>query len=148
MSKKSTNFYAILAFALFLMVVLVVKGIEWANQRIAIQETQVQATDIARGFGAGDQEVINTWAHGDYVDPWENQFVLVSNSHESGVAMASRGPDGEWGTEDDIESDVVAATRPKRNSFKPKEKGKLEVVKEKASGAWGKVKGFFTSDKK
>ena len=147
MSKKSTNIAAIVAFVIFLLVILAVKGVGWMNLRAQMSETQEQATEVAEGFASGNQELVTAWSNGECVDPWDNQFVLVSNSHDAGVAMASRGPDGEWGTEDDIESDIVAATRPNRIFVKKTEKkGKLDVVKEKASGAWGKVKGFFARD--
>lgn len=53
--------------------------------------------------GDDDNPPILEGGDGALVDPWDNDYKL--ESHGKRIAIVSAGPDGEFGTEDDIRSD-------------------------------------------
>jgi hypothetical protein len=135
--------------ALFLIFMLFVATYKTVEHKRRVFNAEATATEIAHGVAEGDSEVTLAWASGKYIDPWGNAFVLITNDHDSGVMIASRGPDREWGTKDDIQSHICDVTYPDRIFIKLSEpKKKLtERVKEKSSGVIDKVKELFSRDK-
>lgn len=137
MSRKWMNIGSISLFLIFMIFVATYKTVE--HKRMVFN-AEATATEIAHGIADGNSEVILTWALGEHIDPWGNAFVLITNDHDSGVMVASRGPDKEWGTDDDIHSHICDVTYPDRIFIKTLEP-------KKSSGVIDKVKGFFSRDK-
>ena len=58
----------------------------------------------------GDEEPLLDGGEGALMDPWDNEYKL--EVHGKRFVVISAGPDGQFGSEDDIRSDKIATNKP------------------------------------
>lgn len=130
--RRRSNAIGVATLALFVIAIICYvtgKGIQTAAHKKKARES---VNALAYDFTQGKSESVMKWARGEVVDPWGHQVVLVESSSD-GVQIASKGPDGELGTEDDVQSDVYCPP-------------KKIVPPEKKKGMVSRLKSFFTGD--
>lgn len=104
--RRFSNTIGFVVFAIFVMAILIVGAVRAIKSRGDLEAARKTANEVASAFAEDDVAVIDKWSRGEYVDPWQNQPVLVSNG-KAGVQVASKGPDGKLGTDDDVLSDLL-----------------------------------------
>lgn len=121
MSKKSvTNLIGLGVVGLIGVTILVQQAIEWKREKQAViaahNETTQKANDLAKSLAYdSSNETVLRWARGDdlLVDSWGKEYKIDHNCFDKGACVRSAGPDGEFGTEDDIVSKVYFHDSPR-----------------------------------
>lgn len=133
--RRMSNIIGIAVFATFVTAILIAGAVRMVQNRGHVQEARNLTNEVAAAFADNDVQVIDKWSRGQYVDPWQNQLVLLS-SGPAGVQMVSKGPDGNLDTGDDIISDLFV---PKLEKIQDRPK---EVPPAK-KGIFDRMKSFF-----
>jgi hypothetical protein len=100
-----------------------------------ICKTQELVKTVAEGLIVSDPKVMDAWSKGEYKDSWGHVLIICAHDPEKVFQVASRGPDGELGTADDIVSEMK--TRAKRPVAAPvaKPEPKPASLKDKVEDA-------------
>jgi len=135
--RRTSNLIGLVVLAAFVVAIIVAQSIGAIKEKAKIKDTKVTLNEVADGFAHSDQDVMMKWAKGDYQDAWGNQVVIGENSDD--VWFASKGTDGELGTEDDVVSEVFAYV-PEKVDLTP------IVVEPEKKSLMEKAKGLFRKD--
>lgn len=151
--RKMSSLIGVAVLGVFVIIIVVVQSTKALKDRAKVKETEVVLNEIGEGFAHLNQEIITTWAKGEYQDAWGNHLILVGDSGT--VMFISKGPDGELGTKDDMRGEIFIYETPEVDLTPivkvPKKKSLVQKTKEtavKATGLWGKAKGLFSKDDK
>lgn len=137
--KKLTNIIGLVVLAAFVVAVVITGAVRHARKLAESQQALKVANEVASGFATKDAKVVIRWANGQYADPWKGQIVLLANE-KTGVQLASKGPDGELGTPDDIKSQIFVpkVETPKPKKLAPPEPHKIGLL-ERIRRHWTKA---------
>ena len=143
--RKATNIIGLVCLGGFVLVIVFVSGTKKLEENKKVRATKSALDHVAEDF-VKNREVVMQWAKGEYSDIWGNNFILTTNKG-GGVQMLSKGPDGDLGTKDDIESRIfyprkipsVVKPKPQKNTDKTVMQ-KFEETKAKATEMLDKAK--------
>lgn len=152
-SRAWTNWLGVAVLVVF--AVVVVQQIKEQNDKRdkEISQTRVILNKLADGFAVGNEARMNSFVPGEVLDFWGNPIELRNADTVDWVFM-SAGPDGEWGTKDDLRNAPVNESNKNfgqnnRDSWTKRMKDKLEKVKqakEAVKDAVDKVKDITRKD--
>lgn len=110
-NRKVTNIIGLVALAIFVMFIVATKVAKSVAERKNKEETEESLLHVCNGFKANDKAIIHSWACGAYQDAWDNDLILIDSASSTGLTVfASKGPDGELNTDDDIRHAVLRPT--------------------------------------
>jgi len=107
-NKKITNIIGVIVLGTIIVGVTIQRSVQYFQDQNDREVTKRMADDLAHSLiNDSSNAVVMEWARGEYLDAWDNQFIIDYNNRKKGVCVRSRGPDGESHTEDDILSHEI-----------------------------------------
>jgi hypothetical protein len=140
--RHASNLLGLFVLGIFLLTILIVGIYRWFDSRHAVTKTQNDLKALAVAVVEDeDGSVLLDWAAGKKKDAWGNTFLLLDN--DECVQFSSKGPDGKYGTKDDILGVPFEKARPLDVEIK----FQIKEVKEEAKSLWDEARSWWFRDK-
>lgn len=103
--RNMANALAVLALVFVIGLIASEFMIRWYRSLQQVNQTKETLTNVSAALLENDKPAIRQWATGHLKDAWD-QSVVISTNNDHEVEVVSKGPDKEFGTEDDVSHSV------------------------------------------